>query len=197
MNRLFFAAVLVVSIVMVSNASAYTITFDDLEVSGNTYFNPISSYSAGPYQLTADSINGLRYPGQDSSFYHDSAALTFSYDHEVVSLQRSDGAAFSLNSIDLIANGIYDGAKATFTAYDLADNVVESVTSPAVTFDWQTFVFSEKFNDVYRVTWVQAFPYYQFDNIVLDAVTPIPGAIWLLGTGLVGIVGLRKTRRVS
>ena len=36
-------------------------------------------------------------------------------------------------------------------------------------------------------------PYWALDNIVLtENPVPVPGAIWLLGSGLIGIVGIRK-----
>lgn len=33
-----------------------------------------------------------------------------------------------------------------------------------------------------------------FSNVSITSATPIPGAVWLLGSGLVGLIGLRKKR---
>jgi hypothetical protein len=36
--------------------------------------------------------------------------------------------------------------------------------------------------------------YICIDNVIYGSPVPIPGAIWLLGTGLVGLIGLRKNK---
>jgi hypothetical protein len=190
----------VAAVAMASNAFAYTITFDDLEAPGSlTDF--IHTYNSGPYQL--DSADSAFFVAQQSSnFYQGSAALWTYVSGSSARLQKSDSTTFSLESIDLIRHYDVTGqisylAEVTFKAYDSGNNLLGSQTFGSIGTAWQTVTFGDVFNNVALVTWSQEWPYHDFDNIVLGSPTPIPGAIWLLGTGLAGLVGLKRRKRVS
>ena len=39
--------------------------------------------------------------------------------------------------------------------------------------------------------------YINFDNIMVSAQIPIPPAIWLFGSGLLGLIGIARKKRVT
>jgi len=62
-----------------------------------------------------------------------------------------------------------------------------------------TFYFDEGFQGVTSVTWVMSdngLGEHQFDNIVASIV-PVPPAVWLFGSALIGLAGLRRSRLTS
>ncbi|BDQ32841.1 VPLPA-CTERM sorting domain-containing protein [Pseudodesulfovibrio portus] len=190
----------VAAVAMASNAFAYTITFDDLETPGS-FTDFIHSYNSGSYLLdSADSVFIIAQ--QSSNFYQGSAALWTYVSGSSARLQKSDSTTFSLESIDLIRHYDVTGqistlAEVTFNAYDSGNNLLGSQTVGSIGTAWQTVTFGDVFDNVALVTWSQDWPYHDFDNIVLGSPTPIPGAIWLLGTGLAGLVGLKRRKRAS
>ena len=190
-----FILVLAVAVVMSSNAYAYTITFDDLEQPGSRYLE-IRDYTSGLYNLTAPAsggYSGFRYAQQSNSYYNDSTALWIWLPGVTAFLKKTDSTAFSLDSIDISSLPPQNpGATVVFTAYDSNLDIIGTQTSLPVSTTWTTLVMDSIFHNVHLVTWRQDAPYHEFDNIVLSAPTPIPGAIWLLGSGIVGLAGIRR-----
>ncbi len=113
-------------------------------------------------------------------------------------LARVDGGTFNLSSIIL----------ATLYPMDAPDNTPASVifngtlasgatVSQSFTVNGtsgtQVFSFGSDFNNLVSANWEQT-PYaHQFDNVDVTP-TPIPAAAWLLGSGLMGLVGLRRRK---
>ena len=76
----------------------------------------------------------------------------------------------------------------TYYSYDVEGADVEPGESGYINVNWP------------EVTWVQFNAVYQeyggasIDNLKFNEV-PLPGAVWLLGSGLLGLIGVRRFRK--
>ena len=62
----------------------------------------------------------------------------------------------------------------------------------------QNFLFSPAFKNLAEVTWVQSFPFHQFDNInAVASSIPEPSTLALFTTGLAGLGFMMRRRRRS
>ena len=69
----------------------------------------------------------------------------------------------------------------------------------------ETFMFNALFTEVDKVFWNQVSPFHQFDNLVINpsvvpsppSAVPVPAAVWLFGTALIGLIGFGKRRKTA
>lgn len=179
-----------------SLAQADTITFNSLEQAGNALVNSGDPYVENGFRI----LNGgeLYYSQQSHYSYAGSAGLHERISNGLLTLNRVDGAAFTLVSIQLstlVSNGTSPAV--TFTGHLVGGGTVTQTFTPTV-FGFQTFNFNSSFTNLLSVTWHQGTDErnaHQFDNIVVDPV-PEPSAMILLGSGLVAAATrIRKWRR--
>jgi hypothetical protein len=89
------------------------------------------------------------------------------------------------------------------SAYDSSDNLLETHDLPY----WQTdtnYFYGIAHSDIKKLVLVEDHYYFNIDGadiIFLDYpgggnVVPLPGAVWLLGSGLLGLIGLRRKLKV-
>jgi hypothetical protein len=145
--------------------------------SDRMYFN--SPYGSGSFNVS--------YFGGPSNF---SAASSFTLELRAL-MAFPDNSQVWMQ----VANG--DGP---VTLYSAHHQISWTDTDPI----FETFLFSEfagaDFSDITRITWGFSAPVGPYSNISFDSLTadaaptPIPGAIWLLGSGLAGLIGLRRKR---
>ncbi len=145
-----------------------TIDFDTLDFGklvGSTYtedgFTFVSAGgSGGFFALTADDLS---LTGSTSLFSTNIGGT--------ITLTSDDGEPFTLESIDLAENPmfpegsfevIFTGTKSDGTTTEPQTFIIDGDVSGDETFD-----FSDDFTDLLSVSWVQAFPTHQFDNIVI------------------------------
>jgi hypothetical protein len=102
-------------------------------------------------------------------------------------------AAVSIGFTGYFMGGVV--ATDTFTLDGDSDNLPE------------TFPFDSSFSMVDQVAWNQVNPFHQFDNLVINpsvvppplppSAVPVPAAVWLFGTALIGLVGFGKRRKAA
>ena len=166
----------------------------------------------GEYQLSTWHANERGFNGSTAMFNNSRNATT--------ELTAVSGGSFDLVSIDL--SPLHISYNLTEPAPDLADYVYVTFvtnTGHSQTFDvgitdgnwvledilgeevWvtdmpqpvTTFFFDSCFEGVTSVSWLQNDPgLHQFDNIVAANVIPIPAAVWLFGSALVGLGCCRR-----
>jgi hypothetical protein len=195
------------------NAQADIVTFESLAHTDNLIVDHGATYTEGGFLFTniatvedsglAPSLatygSMVTLDQEPFGYYTGSTALINNNYEGVTVLTRLDGNAFSLNSIDLAELYAYDDA--TY-AFDVTFNGLlanGSSVSQTVTLDnltgVQTYVFGPAFSNVVAVNWAQGgADFHQFDN-VNAAPVPVPAAVWLLGSGFAGLVGLRRRAR--
>lgn len=166
---------LIVSLLITGSASATTITFDEIV---DPFFSYTELDSNGYHFSTADSFQIAGGGGDNFIGLYPFAPLV---------MEQLGGGDFTLNTVDLSSNA---GNTVDITGYLSAGGTVqESITFAQDGF--QTFLLDSSWQGLETV---EFFGYVAVDNIVVTAV-PVPAATWLFGSALIGLAGLRRTRK--
>ncbi len=192
------------------SSEAAIIGFDSLEVA-NSSFNFIGSgiYSEDNFTITVTAapmtFAGMYYAGQNyTGYYAGSAGLGPQGPGAITTLQHSAGNVFSIDSIGLSifevpipsTHGPVD-VPVTFTGYLSGGGTPVTQSFQLSSFGFSDFFFNSSFTNLTSLTWNQGMvpaDSYQFDNIVVSAV-PIPAAVWLFGSGLLGLTGIARRKK--
>lgn len=172
------------------NARAVTLDFQSLEHVDALQTLHGTTYAEDGFTITAPSLFSF---GTLSAEYRGSTALRNGNQGTSTQLSADNGSAFNLVSIDLAE---IDAGTATvgFTGFLAGGGTVTQSFTLDDSFTtgtgFETFVFSG-FSDITSVKWDNGNPYHQFDNIVASTV-PLPAAVWLFGSGLLGLFGLSR-----
>jgi hypothetical protein len=195
-----------VAILAVSTtAQAVTIDFESLQHNGVSSVNVGITYSEDDFTITkgAGESSDFATWGTNADQFTGSTAMFNNTVGGITILEQDGGGAFSVESIDLaellgpsvahvVFTGTLDGGLGT---------VAQSFTLDGIAFGAETFDFSLAFAGLVQLEWAQAFPFHQFDNIVLTGspmpAVPVPAAFWLFGTALIGFIGISRRRKVA
>lgn len=198
---------------LASAANAALITFDDLGLSPNQYLQTaLSPISIGNgYTMSRSSVvsgtNGIIINAIGSgNSYNAGQNSTFSYvtahnpgQSLLHTLGRSDAASFSLQSLDfhgwnnnfapslIVTGNFLLGGSITQTF-----NITNTFTSP-----YQSALFSTAWTGLGSISFSSpqnVVGVFQIDNILVSTV-PVPAAAWLLGSGLLGLIGVARKRK--
>jgi VCBS repeat-containing protein len=190
--------------------AATILDFNDVPPGTLSVFSPYQSQgfalvstSGGWVFNSPDTGNGSPQPVGNNPFYAGENGFA-AFAPATITLTQTDGAAFSLLSIDLARNFAFDPAPTvTFTGTLASGGTVTesfSVTTPSgAPSSFQTFSFTG-FTDLASVSWDQAGPtagLSQFGDIRLSAAVPEPSSLALASVGVLGCLLLAWRRRNS
>lgn len=183
------------TIFTVTSAQAVvTIDFESLDTANNTVNYVGDTYSDDGFEFTSLSPGlGLGTFGSLESRFTGSTALFDDNADGVIRLNQIDDAPFDLLAINLASLNGDMPLDVTFVGTISGGGTVsQTFTIDSSPFVQQTFNFTG-FSNLTKVEWVQAPPYHQFDNIVIDVV-PEPDTWLLVGTGIGIAVLFRKLK---
>jgi hypothetical protein len=181
-------------------AQAVTIDFEPLSVPGAGLTSIGSNYSedgfsisqdlSEPFKLTSINSGNFRFNGS-TSLFNDTPDGT-------ITLSKNDGNLFNLSSIDLDWLNGFGQVVVDFTALNSDLSTVIKSFNLDFSNGFETFSFGNSFNNIRSVSWKQASPYHQFDNIVIadaNSVQPVPEPMTILGTLAAGGIGTVLRRK--
>ncbi len=177
------------------DSHAYVVNFESLMHSDDLVVDHGATYQEGGFLFTNTASDapslatlGTQFVG---GFAGSTALFNDNYNGQTV-LTKVGGGTFNLHSIslaELFAADVQFGVQFTGLLVNSA-TVSKTFTLDGI-FGFQDFTFGSEFSNLVSVSWNQTADFHQFDNVNVTP-TPIPAAAWLLGSGLLGLVGIRR-----
>ena len=153
---------------------------------GDTPNVTVSYYTSGTGPLTTYTGYGSGYTAIPSSGYDYTAEVTF---------EAEQGYLVTINSFDM---GTWQGGDYNPNLFEIVDGVGTKIWEPAsldIGNGLSTYV-PNVTGEAVTIRWrIDGQNTIGIDNINFSqSAVPIPGAVWLLGSGLLGLVSLKKRR---
>jgi hypothetical protein len=162
-----------------TSAGSVVMDFESLAASGPT-FTFVSTYSEDGFTLVDPDNGGSQAfgaPQTQNDFYQGSTSLVNNTPGDVTVLTKDDGGTFTAASIDIAELVVTDlrPRDVNFTGTRADGSTVTATLTTDEVAGFETFTF-QGFTDLVSLSWVQAPPFHQFDNIVLDPVAVAGGS---------------------
>lgn len=184
-------------------AEALVIDFETLAVNDASQHVHGMSYTENGFNFASSSTqHNFATWGTQHANYFGSTAL-WNGDgtgvNGITTLTRVGGGAFDLLSIDLAELNLVDGASVSFNATFSGGGTTSQnfsldgfqATNDLSSFETLTFT---GFDDVVSVSWLQATPFHQFDNVTISTADeiPEPATLPLLALGVTVLALMRR-----
>ena len=169
----------------IDNTSKVT-TGPSLDTQGFNLFNS----SAG--------IGSILHWESSSPYNADPSGVTFSHNYSstTTTLTQLNGGAFNLFSIDfgdVFNSGVSQNI--SINAVTNSGSLLSTVVSTDSIIGLETF--NLNWSNVLSASWTETSgSYLQLDNISVSAV-PVPAAVWLFGSGLIGLIGVARGKKAQ
>jgi hypothetical protein len=201
MKKAFYSIVFCSALLGVNAAQASEVEID-FDSDPSFHFGIGSPYQQEGFQITnsQDNYNGLLFWGTEPyNADPDGNTLSHNYGGTTMTLTKIGGGLFEFNTIDLA--DVFNNGSGGDVQFDfLFGN--SSTSQTTVTLDnlvgLQRFTFN--LLGLSQVSWTPLTTegqWLQLDHIIVDASVsqvPIPAALWLFGSGLLGLLGFNRKR---
>ena len=189
-----FAIALAALFLGTSVQAATVVNFDSVASTNHQFMN---SYFEKGLNFTSSSGNGFASIGSSTTLYTGSSALLNNAVNGITTMSHMSSGLMTMRNISLSELSPSGGSSTvTFTGVVSGGGTVTQSFSLDGTFGNEVFTFSSAFTDLVSLSWNQASPYHQFDNIrlVVTAV-PAPASGLLILSGLGAFAALRRRKR--
>jgi hypothetical protein len=203
LKKVVLLAALVLCLMSLSPAYGYFITSQsDPVLSGATVQNfnaeTIGTFTGGmifPGQFVFTALdNHYRYQNTFSGSFNTSGVYLDNGEYGDVGFYNihfgfGNASAFGFHWGASDSAGIW-----TLTAYDAANNVIESYSMPATNSSnaGDFFGIAAANMDHAILSNAGSYDWIMIDDFTVKLAAPLPGAVWLLGSGLLGLLGWRR-----
>ena len=190
-----FVSVLALLLAAAGSAKAGIITIDFESLRHDDALNTGHGdlYSEDGFTLTETGSQDFHTFGTLEFRFSGSTSLFSDTIGGTITMTEDDGSEFGLISINLAELNASAVANVTFTGVlPTAGTTSQTFTIDGVAFGQETFFFNPTFAALTSVSWTQASPFHQFDNIVVDDLIPEPATLSLLGLGLLAVARRRR-----
>lgn len=113
---------------------------------------------------------------------------------EPMYLSQIGGGSFSIQSMDFAASGTTPSLVTLEGTYFAGGTITESIWFTPY---FDTYTFSAAWSGLSEISFIGQ-ESQMYDNFVLNepvVVVPVPAAIWLFGSGLIGLIGFSRNRK--
>ena len=174
-----------------TSASAAVVDFESLASDDGVTVG--YSYTEDGFELTTTSAQPFATDGLLSPFFLGGSTYMFSdgIATDLTTMSSVDGSTFNMVSIDLAEVMGFGDVTVNFSGVKSDNSIVNQSFTLDGALGFETFLFGSDFTDLVSLSWDNQADYNAFDNITTAAPVPVPGAVWLLGAGLSGLLGLR------
>ncbi len=210
MTTAIFSMLLMVFAAASTAMAAVTIYTDETafaQVLGAYYLEDFSNFSEtgeeGPESIDMESSNGFSYTIKSSSWlYHSSSSLYYcdgavavynDTDNLIVEFTGNSVTAFGGNFwlTDIDVNNQTDNVTVEIS---FADGSSYSYLIESATVDTFIGFTSSASISSFSVTYNSRDYYPTMDNLYVGSAVPVPAAVWLMGSGLLALAGIRRKK---
>lgn len=136
---------------------------------------------------------GITYAGADAFTQSQSVEILTAGDYIFSVDANALSGTVNLSQTPGIAQPLLDGAFQLFAGSAFSPNMDVITTNDWVTFTWMTTLDAGQLDVGLRTTNLAIYSI-AFDNFSITAV-PVPAAIWLFGSGLIGLIGVARRKK--
>lgn len=192
------ALIITTTLVLSTSVNAALINLDFEEINNTNLAVSGRSLDTQGFNLNNDFNNSssILHWARTSSYNADPDGVTFTHGFTgtTTTLTQLNGGTFDLFSIDF--GDVYNtgvSQNISINAVTNSGSLLSTVVSTDSIIGLETFILN--WSNILSASWTETSgSYLQLDNISVSSV-PVPAAVWLFGTGLVGLIGVARRKK--